>query len=343
MLVLHLLGEARAGGNGIVRMVTDLANAQLDLGYDVTLVGNNATDNARLSAGVTAINWPVPCRFGLDRRNREVIRRQIEGRQSAVLHSHHLGPAVVARLAKATKTHVFTIHNRVRMRELLGSIIAARTVAVSKQIARSPLLVVVRRKVLTVLNGAYVMPACCTSGANDDCVRFLSIGGLTRRKGMDLLVGGAIRAIHDGAHIELDVVGTGPLEKELATMCTASQVSHRIRLHGYRENPFVIGSDVFVLSSRFDPCPMALIEAALLGLPVVCPPHGGMAEVASHARSAVWIEELSEVGVARALGHAAVIARKGAWNPERTKFLSAERMALDYDRVYRMSRRMGIW
>jgi glycosyltransferase involved in cell wall biosynthesis len=82
---------------------------------------------------------------------------------------------------------------------------------------------------------------------------------------------------------ELWVVGTrldtdrGP---DIAALLRGAGLGHRLRLLGYREDipALLAAADVFVLPSRFEGLPMSVIEAMLVGLPVVATSVRGPAE-----------------------------------------------------------------
>ena len=71
--------------------------------------------------------------------------------------------------------------------------------------------------------------------------------------------------------LRLVVVGDGPLRDDVEREANAQGVAERIALLGYQEQPapFLAGADLFVLSSRREGMPTALVEAAALGTRVV--------------------------------------------------------------------------
>ena len=74
----------------------------------------------------------------------------------------------------------------------------------------------------------------------------------------------------------LAILGDGPLRKSLETCATALNISDRVWMPGFVENPwrFIAQSDVFVLSSHWEGHPLVLLEALACGVPVVatdCP------------------------------------------------------------------------
>lgn len=83
----------------------------------------------------------------------------------------------------------------------------------------------------------------------------------------------------------LVVVGEGPLRPALERQARASTARDRIIFTGFRSDVsrLLCAFDVFVHPSRLDPCPLAVLEAAASGLPVVAYAEGGIPELVTDA------------------------------------------------------------
>jgi len=82
------------------------------------------------------------------------------------------------------------------------------------------------------------------------------------------------------------ILGEGPLEGQLKQQAAALGVTDAVSFAGFQTNPwpYVKHADLFVLSSRYEGLPNALLEALALGVPVVatdCP--GGVREIQESA------------------------------------------------------------
>lgn len=79
----------------------------------------------------------------------------------------------------------------------------------------------------------------------------------------------------------LYVVGSGPLEAELRAQAWLSRLNERVRFPGFQSNllPWMLAADGFVLSSRWEGLPMALLEASACGVPSVTVDLPGAREV----------------------------------------------------------------
>lgn len=91
---------------------------------------------------------------------------------------------------------------------------------------------------------------------------------LTRRKGLDQI----IRILPECREYALVVIGDGPAYLELKTLAVELGVAERCIFLGYRANAqsFLSQFDIYVMPSRSEGLPLALLEAAGNGLPVLC-------------------------------------------------------------------------
>jgi glycosyltransferase involved in cell wall biosynthesis len=103
-----------------------------------------------------------------------------------------------------------------------------------------------------------------------------SIGRLDRQKGLDVLVD-ALASIPDAFAL---LVGDGPERKDLLERAAAAGLADRLEITGWRENArdFLTALDVFVLPSRFEGFPQAVVEAMLAERPVVASDVGSVSE-----------------------------------------------------------------
>ena len=117
-------------------------------------------------------------------------------------------------------------------------------------------------------------------------------GRLVPDKGFDLLLRALALLGGDVPPWRLAILGEGPEREALEALSRALDLDHRVTFLGYRENPFPIldRCDLFVLPSRIEAQPLALLEAMALGRPVVatdCPL--GLSEVVEDGRSGLLV------------------------------------------------------
>ena len=102
----------------------------------------------------------------------------------------------------------------------------------------------------------------------------LLVGHLTRQKAYDVLIR-AIPILND-KNFRFHIIGRGPEREKLKEMADFYGVSNQIIFHGYQKNPykFMNKADVFVHTARFEGLPNAVLEAGILGKPLIlsdCP------------------------------------------------------------------------
>lgn len=99
----------------------------------------------------------------------------------------------------------------------------------------------------------------------------VAMGRFEEEKGFDLLLQ-AFARVHC-VHLDwtLTILGDGPLRSKLEALCEKSGLSGSVSLPGNVRNPhtYLINADIFVLSSRFEGFPNAILDAMVCGLPVI--------------------------------------------------------------------------
>lgn len=161
------------------------------------------------------------------------------------------------------------------------------------------------------------VPACCSGegrrGAmveNFPLVRtpgeriVLTVGRLSREKGIDLLLYAFHRHFGREPGTRLVIVGDGPLRGELAALAEQLGLADRVLFAGYTsavERYYEI-ADLFVLPSRTEGLPMVILEAMQAGLPVVCTLVGGIPEVIDNGINGICVPPGDSDALGRAMG-----------------------------------------
>jgi glycosyltransferase involved in cell wall biosynthesis len=112
--------------------------------------------------------------------------------------------------------------------------------------------------------------------------KIVSAGTLEHRKGFDLLINVMSKLVKENDKVHLTLLGDGPEKENLRKQINSLNLSGNVRLAGFQINPFIYFStaDLFVLSSRYEGLPNAMLESLACGTPVVafnCP--GGVDEI----------------------------------------------------------------
>jgi glycosyltransferase involved in cell wall biosynthesis len=157
----------------------------------------------------------------------------------------------------------------------------------------------------------------------------LAVGRLSREKGFDLLLRALVLVRERFPEADLTIAGTGREEAALKAECRQLGLESAVRFPGHVDCPatYFPSASVFVLSSRHEGLPNALLEAAAGGLPIVALPASGGVVDLLRGQPGVWLaQEISSASLASSLVEALEVLRPG------------ERFAHSFIEEFRMER-----
>jgi CDP-glycerol glycerophosphotransferase len=107
---------------------------------------------------------------------------------------------------------------------------------------------------------------------------FVTAGRLSAEKNHARMVRAFAKVHEEDPNTRLVILGNGPLRERLTNLVDELGLTSAVTLAGHQPNPYVIlaHSDCFVLSSDYEGQPMVLLEAMVLGLPVVTTEFGSV-------------------------------------------------------------------
>jgi glycosyltransferase involved in cell wall biosynthesis len=119
----------------------------------------------------------------------------------------------------------------------------------------------------------------------------LAVGRLSREKGFDLLLCALSAVRQRFPYADLVIAGAGPEEAALKAECRSLGLAAAVRFAGHIDCPYTFfpGTTLFVLSSRQEGMPNALLEAAAAGLPIVALPSSGGVVDLLRGRAGAWL------------------------------------------------------
>ena len=169
-----------------------------------------------------------------------------------------------------------------------------------------------------------------------------TVGRLTAIKNHTLLLDAARRVVASTPDALFLIAGDGELRGDLERYAESLGLADRVRFLGWRRDlPTIYGAtDVFVLTSRNEGTPVALIEAMAAGVPGVATNVGGVADVLEDARLGTMVPpddaEALAAAIDRLLSSRALRCEQG--RSARASALARynlPRLFADIDRLYR--------
>jgi glycosyltransferase involved in cell wall biosynthesis len=132
--------------------------------------------------------------------------------------------------------------------------------------------------------------------------RLIHIASLNRVKDQATLLRALALLAKRGVRFELDIVGEDTLGGAIQRLAAELQLSPRVRFHGFlpqrQLRALLQGSHLMVISSRHEAGPLAMLEAAVCGVPTIGTRVGHIAEWSPVAALAVPIGDAAALAVA---------------------------------------------
>lgn len=207
-------------------------------------------------------------------------RAQGEGPRSFSVHFH--GP-----------TDFFDIEgNRVGLKALEASgVICISDFARAQVLSRLP--VEAWDRVHVARYGAPVDDGAAAQGVPGTPFRVLTVGRLASVKGQPVLLSAIAALVAAGHDVQLDIVGEGPLRRDLERLADELGIAERVRWHGALGHDAVAEryrqADVFCLPSFAEGLPVVVLEAMAAGVPVVATAITGVPEAIEHERHGLLV------------------------------------------------------
>jgi colanic acid/amylovoran biosynthesis glycosyltransferase len=133
-----------------------------------------------------------------------------------------------------------------------------------------------------------------------DKVRFLIASSFVEKKGIDLAIR-ALSVFKKEYSFSLDIIGDGPLKKEIMEVIEQCDLKDRVMMHGYKPYDFLINlaysCDVFIQASRTgednrkEGTPMVIVDVMATGMAVVSTRHSDIPEIVVDGETGYLAEE----------------------------------------------------
>ena len=170
--------------------------------------------------------------------------------------------------------------------------------------------------------------------------RVATVANLRREKGHDVLLDAAAIVLRRFPDAHFDIVGAGPERAALEARAAALSIDRAVSFQGHCEDipARLAAADLFVLPSRSEAFPNAVLEAMAIGLPTIASAVGGLLEVIDHQRHGVLVppgdpQALADQ-IAALMADPIRAAQIGAAARTRAHEFSFTRMVSAFERVY---------
>ena len=301
-LVLHAV--ASGGLYGIERMLTMLLPALRETGWDAQLLCFNAAGGVGAEVGerCAAQGCPVhylPLERGVRMRDLLRIWTALRTRRPQLLHVHgYKATTLAGAVARLQDIQVVgTVHsevvsapevaNNLRLESLVLPRLT-RVAAVSTGVSAD----LIRRGVsphrIEVIRNGITDP-----GVPESTTRPLSklvvIGRLVEPKNNHVVLNALAALAQRGIRRNLVVAGDGPERQALRELTSSFGLDEQVQFTGFIDD---VGSllspdSIFVMPSRSEGIPLALLEAMAHGMPIIASRVGGIPEVVEDGREAL--------------------------------------------------------
>jgi glycosyltransferase involved in cell wall biosynthesis len=141
------------------------------------------------------------------------------------------------------------------------------------------------------------------AGVSSDEIFLLAVGRLVYQKAHETLVS-AMRIVREKyPRVKLGICGDGVLRVELQKQIETLGLANSVTLLGRWDNvtKFLAAADIFVLPSRWEGLPIALLEAMSVGLPVVATNVEGVDDVITHGVQGLLVPVEDSTALANAI------------------------------------------
>lgn len=136
-----------------------------------------------------------------------------------------------------------------------------------------------------VYNGLPSLDSCHSAVKKDNIYEICCVGSITSRKGQDIIIKAlSLMESYERDKIHITFVGDGDKRKSLEEQCEKLGFNKNVSFVGNQQNvnEYLQRSDIFLLMSRDEGFPMAILEAERIGLPIISTNVAGIPEMIRH-------------------------------------------------------------
>lgn len=278
MTVLHIIDTLDVGG--AERLLTATIRAMSSATHHVIALTDRTPLQSELPPGCLLTKLQFKGKIDAITTVRR-IRKYIRTHNIDIVHSHLVLSNILARLATPANIPLLnSIHNINGPRFYQGFLSPARWIEKLTYRKRHTLIAVSEtvlndyRKYIGVKGEAIVLynfvedrffAAAPKKYVSNNQLKLIAVGSLKKQKNYEFLIN-AFRELP--LNITLDIYGDGPLRENLVNMAAGNTAIRFCGNHSSIEK-VLLQYDLFVMSSLYEGHPIALMEAAAAGLPIL--------------------------------------------------------------------------
>lgn len=309
MRVAFVLSALQAGGTE--RVINLISTAAVEEGWDVTIISFDRPGDPIFHSydpRVTFLRLGIPGGLRFAGRRIAALRRAFrDGGYDRIVSFLTKVNALTLAAALGSRRHITVCERNNPLAQPMHplwkaalSLLYARADTIVLQTRRSMICLPKRHRsrAIVIPNPVKLGPQAAQPGRSRQIV---AVGRLTEQKGFDLLISAFATIADTAPGWTLVIWGEGPARAVLEQQIVSAGLADRIFLPGLSAKPgsWTEAAEIFVLSSRYEGFPNALLEAMAAGLPTIafdC--EFGPAELIEDGRTGVLVRN----GAVDALG-----------------------------------------
>jgi glycosyltransferase involved in cell wall biosynthesis len=297
--IIHLSNDVKRVGNGIVNVMVDLACQQSNQGHEVVVIsgGGEYLDLLERHAVRHILLRQRPIKklevpFAVLKFIWFVIAEKPD-----VVHAHMVTGLLLAKIARLFCRYllVSTVHNEFNASaKYMG--LADHVIGVSDAVSQSMIgRGVPQDRISTVCNGIVGTPrregTICSQEVSLEHPNVITVAGLFRRKGIDILIKAFSKSSARTANAHLYIVGEGRDRTEFESIVVELGLTERVHFLGFQENVtrYLQQADIFVLASIREPFGLAILEAREAGCAIIASDVDGIPEALDDGASGTLV------------------------------------------------------
>ncbi|MDF5727029.1 MAG: glycosyltransferase family 4 protein [Rhizonema sp. PD38] len=298
MRIIHILNHIEKVGNGIVNVAVDMACIQAQAGHEVAVVSHGGEYEEILALyGVKHYQLNQTRRLISLSKAAVRYRAIVKEFQPDIVHAHMMTGVIIAKFLRFGSKYslVSTVHNEFQRTSVLMGL-ADKVIAVSQAVQASMLQRgIPENKLQVVCNGPLGSPRNRQlqeySPIQLQQPAIVTIAGMYKRKGIVELIAAFDQIAVDFPQVHLYLVGDGPNRLLFEAQARETSVAERIHFEGFQPEPqcYLLSSDIFVLASHQDPCPLVLSEAREAGCAIVATQVDGIPEALDDGQAGILV------------------------------------------------------